>query len=753
MASPFQQQSLQRKFVYFGLILALFTGSLLFRKLIINDNAEKLRLRSVDQGEVALTDTAMYLTLSGLRGVVVTYLWQTAIDHQKRHEWSELEAAVRSLTQLQPHYVSPWLFQSWNLAFNVSVECDRSRDKYFYISRGIQLLAEGERKNRGNEHTDPELRSPANPEMRYYVGFTYQLKIGQGDEKRTLRSLFDMSCIDPNQRRPEPFQALFKEAGELEAQLEELKKPGGPDAEARKQRRQGVEQRLEQVHKKLFNDFKDFCEAHPRLVRRLREQIGLTEARDVVNWLADNRELPSRFVKPADETARPVLLPPDEQFPVLPPRKSNELPDPNDVNFGGVETDVFMVTRAWYEYAQEPLPPSSRKIGEVPEAVPGRSRMPKMDQYVFRSYPPRAQAYVAEELGKEGWFDGEGWSISGRFADLLGEPPDQEVLVGKNKLSGRLAWGKAYQMYLDFGAANGLYVPDPSGPPSLLKWEKLKAEANRHGPRSKEAREVSWLQIPVQLTAYYDFLEQARAESKAITASARRKFYQAELLHQEKNIRQLGAYRDALNEWVDVALQFPVFAQNGNVQEEIYEVELNYMRMVQKYGEKSLKEQLRDLAQDALWPPRLVDLLEESARLKRMPMKNIVPSRQVSGPLELLFVFTGKGWDEKVIQRQQERVKAYTLALAQASLWPPLPPQGLRKLLTGEQERRLLVTERWPDEPPGVGWLPVIGPDAVRAVRDRLGINTPQVAPNLPPGALPPGVPAPPPPPGARPPR
>jgi hypothetical protein len=43
--------------------------------------------------------------------------------------------------------------------------------------------------------------------MRYYVGFYYQLKIGQGDEKRTLRCLLDLSCIDPIKRNPD---ALWK---------------------------------------------------------------------------------------------------------------------------------------------------------------------------------------------------------------------------------------------------------------------------------------------------------------------------------------------------------------------------------------------------------------------------------------------------------------------------------------------------------------------------------------------------------------
>ena len=88
------------------------------------------------------------------RGLVETVLWQIAIDKQMKHEWNQLEFFVRSLTKLQPHFLTPWLFQSWNLAYNVSVESDRVRDKYFYISRGIELLAQGERRN----HNNPDMR-------------------------------------------------------------------------------------------------------------------------------------------------------------------------------------------------------------------------------------------------------------------------------------------------------------------------------------------------------------------------------------------------------------------------------------------------------------------------------------------------------------------------------------------------------------------------------------------------------------------
>src|SRR5436190_11358624 len=120
--NQYQQQSLRRKFIYFGLVLVLFTLSLGFRKgevrafgttfAGINRQAENLRLREIDQGEVDLTESAFRLSLSGMRGIAVCSLWLSAIEKQKKHEWNELETTVRSLTKLQPHFISPWLFQS-----------------------------------------------------------------------------------------------------------------------------------------------------------------------------------------------------------------------------------------------------------------------------------------------------------------------------------------------------------------------------------------------------------------------------------------------------------------------------------------------------------------------------------------------------------------------------------------------------------------------------------------------------------------
>src|SRR5260221_9872698 len=150
------------------------------------------------------------------------FSWWTDIEQQKKHEWNELEVLVRSLTKLQPHFETPWLFQSWNLAYNVSVECDRTNDKYFHIAQGILLNSDGTRQNKDSAN------------MRYYVGFYLQDKIGMADQKNALRSLFQLSCIDPQDR--DPAKLRRKDGGKSVVDLDQFEK---------------------------------FCVQHPFLVRRL----------------------------------------------------------------------------------------------------------------------------------------------------------------------------------------------------------------------------------------------------------------------------------------------------------------------------------------------------------------------------------------------------------------------------------------------------------------------------------------------------
>src|SRR5262245_30913199 len=255
MASPYQQEVFQRKLIYIGLILVLFTASWGWRRWVIDSQAERLAIREESRGEVELTGAVVRLGLTGSRGLATCILWTKAIDKQRKNQWNELEVLVRSLTKLQPYFITPWLFQSWNLAYNVSVESDRPRDKYFYVSRGVELLAEGERQN--THH----------PDLRWNIGFYLQHKVMLSDETNYIRSLLQLSCIPPNERDPARFWTR-------------------PDPESAP----------------VFNwvEFEKFCKDHPQLVRRLHEGIyrdstrekkrlfTCEKAEDVVQFLDDN---------------------------------------------------------------------------------------------------------------------------------------------------------------------------------------------------------------------------------------------------------------------------------------------------------------------------------------------------------------------------------------------------------------------------------------------------------------------------------
>ena len=337
MSATYEQRSARRKLAYFGIILVLLTLTILWRGVINLPNAfaentilaqaERLEMREIDQGESELTGSAIRLVLTGSRGLAICSLWIAAQEKQKRHEWNELELLVKSITKLQPHFVTPWLFQSWNIAYNVSVESDRLNDMYFYISRGIELLAEGERVNRNN------------PDLRYWIGFTYQNKFGVSDKVDTLRCLYQLSCIPPDDRDA---KKLRDDKGEVNLRA-----------------------------------FEEFCQKNPQLVRRLREsKVACINPADVIDFLKDNRKVPSRY---SDAT---TLAKPGDQFPTLPPAfipGGEEEQKPNEP-IADSGADAFLAARAWYRYSLlPPARPRSRTRGDARSRPAGQTHSAQTD--------------------------------------------------------------------------------------------------------------------------------------------------------------------------------------------------------------------------------------------------------------------------------------------------------------------------------------------------------------------------------------
>jgi hypothetical protein len=139
---------------------------------------DQYQLSPANIGEIDPASETIKLATLGLRGIAVNLLWEKANYYKKVEDWTNLTATLEQLAKLQPNFITFWKFQAWNLTYNVSVEFDDYRDRYFYVRRGIQFLQKGESYNVDN------------PVLLWDLGWFAGQKIGRADEYVQYRRLF-----------------------------------------------------------------------------------------------------------------------------------------------------------------------------------------------------------------------------------------------------------------------------------------------------------------------------------------------------------------------------------------------------------------------------------------------------------------------------------------------------------------------------------------------------------------------------------
>ncbi len=600
-----QRAAFNRKLMYFVAIFVLFTISMMWRGVIpvplgtssakaaepfrwvanhtIQQQSRELDLWELDpeETEAEVTGSALRLGLTGSKGFAVTILWQAAIEKQKRNDFAEFEVLVRAVTKLQPNFITPWIFQSWNIAYNVSVEMHGTGDMYFYIARGIELLAEGERRNKRS------------PDMRYQIAFYYQNKFGVSDQVETLRCLFALSCIPQPERRADDF---------IDPVTKEVKLP----------------------------EFQKFCEKYPHLVRRLRgedrvdddkrakEKLRCPKPENVIQFLRDNYNVPCRFRDNSDEPKDPKKL---DQFPLLPPEFEEGREEANPSSVLGGDFTAFKAARAWFAYSLLLLPPTPKDDqgrpmpGPTPRPGehgydPAKHRIPRLPMLIiFRQGAPRAQSYQAELEQKEGWFDEEGWRIDDPsdpdnwwFPDPARPGFPLDVVVGKGRAWSLEEWQKAARMWTKHGNDNGLilnqarledynkYRVDINSLPADPTPEQLENPEFRK--RYQATAAMFFYNTNRQVTNFPYFLASAEAEEqvvdgKPITVLARKTLWRAEQARRLGNTpRAITLYKDGLNQWKQVLIAKPTFHRTDRTEEETYEFELAYLRLLVQDDER-----------------------------------------------------------------------------------------------------------------------------------------------------------------------
>ncbi len=123
------------------------------------------RLEPLENAPPALAFVTV--ALGGFRGLIANVLWMRASDLQQDEKFFEMVQLADWITKLQPHFVTVWVHQAWNMAYNISVKFPESKDRWLWVSRGIELLRdEGMRYN------------PEEPLLYRELAWFYQHKMG-----------------------------------------------------------------------------------------------------------------------------------------------------------------------------------------------------------------------------------------------------------------------------------------------------------------------------------------------------------------------------------------------------------------------------------------------------------------------------------------------------------------------------------------------------------------------------------------------
>ncbi len=134
-----------KKILWLLLAAALLLGSGQMQK-SLNRDRERLgltRVRPLDNAPPVLAFTTV--ALGGFRGLIANVLWIRANDLQQDDKFFEAAQLATWITQLEPSFTQVWLFQAWNMAYNISVKFKENgpgdfSDRWRWVERGIELL-------------------------------------------------------------------------------------------------------------------------------------------------------------------------------------------------------------------------------------------------------------------------------------------------------------------------------------------------------------------------------------------------------------------------------------------------------------------------------------------------------------------------------------------------------------------------------------------------------------------------------------
>ena len=142
-------------------------------------------MRAKTPGEGTETAWVRYVMVAfgGFRGVLSEILWIRAGELQEEGRYFELVQLSDWITALDPKAIDAWVFNAWNLAYNVTAMIQDGRTRLQWVKAGIDLL----------EHKAIPA-NPSSPRLCRELGWLYQNKIGSDGDAAALVYRLDLAA-------------------------------------------------------------------------------------------------------------------------------------------------------------------------------------------------------------------------------------------------------------------------------------------------------------------------------------------------------------------------------------------------------------------------------------------------------------------------------------------------------------------------------------------------------------------------------
>ena len=126
--------------------IILFGVAFLFLYISLSflSQAQKIRALSLPEEKILqkLPPEIVFTTilLGGFRGILVDFLWMRAQKLQEEGKYFELVQLSDWIGLLEPKIPQIWIFNAWNLSYNISVEFPTPKERWNWVYQGIKLL-------------------------------------------------------------------------------------------------------------------------------------------------------------------------------------------------------------------------------------------------------------------------------------------------------------------------------------------------------------------------------------------------------------------------------------------------------------------------------------------------------------------------------------------------------------------------------------------------------------------------------------